>query len=138
MHTIPALFPGYSTIMHDSCTVPGDRYWVFNANSLVTGFPKQGLPITEFGIPADVKRIDTVFTWGFNRRTYLVSGDMYWKLNENNTMVEYDYPRDMSIWRGVPLPLDAAFQYWDGQCPCAPSPAPPTPHNPHAALGIIY
>ncbi|XP_076453350.1 matrix metalloproteinase-17-like [Babylonia areolata] len=92
----------------------GDRYWVFNANRLVSSFPRQGLPITEFGIPADVKRIDTVYTWGFNKRTYLVSGDMYWKLNENNTLVEYDYPRDMSIWRGVPVPLDAAFQYWDG------------------------
>ena len=82
---------------------------------MVTGFPREGRPITEFGIPADVKHIDTVFTWGFNKRTYFVSGDMYWKLDENNTYVEYDYPRDMSIWRGVPVPLDAAFQYWDGE-----------------------
>nr|KAG5713310.1 hypothetical protein BaRGS_007837 [Batillaria attramentaria] len=93
----------------------GDRYWVFNANRMVTGFPSEGRPITEFGIPADVKHIDTVFTWSFNKRTYLVSGDMYWKLDENNTYVEYDYPRDMSIWRGVPVPLDAAFKYWDGE-----------------------
>lgn len=93
----------------------GDRYWVYNANQLITGFPSEGRPITEFGIPADVKHIDTVFTWGFNKRTYLVSGDMYWKLDENNTYVEYDYPRDMSIWRGVPVPLNAAFKYWDGK-----------------------
>ena len=95
--------------------VSGDRYWIYNANRMVTGFPREGRPITEFGIPADVKHIDTVFTWGFNKRTYFVSGDMYWKLDENNTYVEYDYPRDMSIWRGVPVPLDAAFQYWDGE-----------------------
>lgn len=92
----------------------GDRYWTFNANHMVAGFPSEGRPITEFGIPADVKHIDTVFIWGFNQRTYLVYGDMYWKLDVNNTYVEYDYPRDMSIWRGVPVPLDAAFQYWDG------------------------
>lgn len=93
----------------------GDRYWTFNANHMVAGFPSEGRPITEFGIPADVKHIDTVFIWGFNQRTYLVYGDMYWKLDVNNTYVEYDYPRDMSIWRGVPVPLDAAFQYWDGK-----------------------
>ncbi|XP_071094306.1 matrix metalloproteinase-17-like [Haliotis cracherodii] len=91
----------------------GDKHWVFNANYLEAGYPKEGRPITELGIPPDVKKIDTVFVWGFNKRTYLVSGDMYWKLDENNTYVEYDYPRDMSIWRGIPIPIDAAFQYWD-------------------------
>jgi hypothetical protein len=40
---------------------------------------------------------------------------MYWKLNENNTRAEFDYPRDMSIWRGVPVPLDAAFKFADGK-----------------------
>ena len=23
--------------------------------------------------------------------------------------------RGVSIWRGVPVPLDAAFKYWDGE-----------------------
>lgn len=40
---------------------------------------------------------------------------MYWKLNDKETYIEYDYPRDMSIWQGVPLPLDSAFQHWDGK-----------------------
>ena len=40
---------------------------------------------------------------------------MYWKLGESNDYIEWDYPRDMSIWRGVPVPVDAAFQYFDGQ-----------------------
>ncbi|KAK6191523.1 hypothetical protein SNE40_003188 [Patella caerulea] len=93
----------------------GDKYWVFNANYLVSSFPTEGRPITEFGIPPDVKKIDTVFVWGFNNRTYLVSGDMYWKLDQNNTYVEYDYPRDMSIWRGVPVPVDAAFRHSNGK-----------------------
>ncbi|CAG5121963.1 unnamed protein product, partial [Candidula unifasciata] len=88
----------------------GDRYWVFNANHLYNQFPSEGRPITEFNIPADVKKIDAAFVWGYNKRTYLVSGDMYWKMNENNTFVEYDYPRDMGTWKGVPVPLDAAFK----------------------------
>ncbi|KAK3609338.1 hypothetical protein CHS0354_024880 [Potamilus streckersoni] len=93
----------------------GDRYWIFTGNYRVVNFPREGKSITDFGIPSDVKKIDAVFVWGFNKRTYLISGDMYWKLNEESNHVEYDYPRDMSIWRGVPIPVDAAFTHWDNK-----------------------
>lgn len=93
----------------------GDRYWVYNANHLSAGFPSEGRPLTDFSIPADVPRIDAAFIWGYNKRTYLVSGDMYWKMNENNTFVEYDYPRDMRTWKNVPVPLDAAFNDYHGE-----------------------
>nr|BBE38633.1 matrix metalloproteinase [Pinctada fucata] len=93
----------------------GDRYWRFDGNYPVVNTPKKGNPITDFGIPADIKKIDAVFIWGFNQRTYLVSGDMYWKLQEDQDYVEPDYPRDMNIWKNVPVPLDTAFQYWDGK-----------------------
>lgn len=88
----------------------GPRYWVFNSNSIAQGTSSEGRPITDFNIPDDVKKIDAAFVWGYNQRTYLVSGDMYWKMDERNRFVEYDYPRDMGTWRGVPVPLDAAFQ----------------------------
>ena len=81
---------------------------------MVRGFPREGRPIIDFGIPSSIKHIDAAFTWGYNKRTYIVSGDMYWRFDENATMVEYDYPRDMKIWKGVPLPVDAAMLYWDG------------------------
>ena len=29
--------------------------------------------------------------------------------------VELDYPRDLSVWRGVPYNVDAAFQFIDGK-----------------------
>ncbi|XP_055861397.1 matrix metalloproteinase-2-like isoform X2 [Biomphalaria glabrata] len=93
----------------------GDRYWVFNGNHRTNNFPQEGRPLTEFNIPADVKNIDAAFVWGYNMRTYLVSGDMYWKMNDNNTFVEYDYPRDMRTWKGVPVPVDAAFKDLDGK-----------------------
>lgn len=96
-------------------TISGDKFWTFNGNSLIPGHPKTGIPLTELGLPADVKKIDAVFVWGFNNRTYIISGDMYWKLNEKNDFIEPDYPRDMSIWRKVPVPLDSAFKYWDGK-----------------------
>lgn len=89
----------------------GDRYWVYNSNFLVARFPRKGRPITEFGIPQDVKKIDAAFIWSYNSRTYLISGDMYWKLNQEHNHIELDYPRDMSIWRNVPVPVSSAFQY---------------------------
>lgn len=40
---------------------------------------------------------------------------MYWKLNETGHGIEtYSYPRDMSMWGGVPVPVDSAFTYTDG------------------------
>lgn len=94
----------------------GDRFWVFSGNHMVPNFPKEGRPISELGIDKEVKKIDAVFVWAYNKRTYLVTGDMYWKLNSKDNYIEYDYPRDMSIWRNVPVPLDSAFQYWNGEC----------------------
>lgn len=93
----------------------GDKFWTYSGNNPIPGHPRDGVPLTELGLPADVKKVDAAFVWGFNNRTYIISGDMYWKLNERNDYIEPDYPRDMSIWRQVPVPLDTAFNYWDGK-----------------------
>ena len=39
---------------------------------------------------------------------------MYWRFDEDIQHVELDYPRDMSIWVGVPYAVDAAFRHADG------------------------
>lgn len=97
--------------------ISGNKYWEFNGNYLVGGLSAEsGKPISDFGLPADVDHIDAAFVWGHNRRTYVINGDMYWKLNETGHGIEtYNYPRDMSMWTGVSLPVDAAFTYTDGQ-----------------------
>ena len=40
---------------------------------------------------------------------------MYWRFEEDVMHVELDYPRDISIWSGVPYAVDAAFRYTDGK-----------------------
>lgn len=90
----------------------GNRYWIYDGNNMAGGHPKNGKPITDFGIPKDIKKIDAVFVWSFNKRIYLVSNDMYWKLKESDTYIEPDYPRDMSIWKNVPIPIDTAFNLY--------------------------
>ena len=39
---------------------------------------------------------------------------MYWRFDEDVGHVELDYPRDMSMWRGIGYNIDSAFQYKDG------------------------
>jgi len=40
---------------------------------------------------------------------------MYWRFDEDEMHVELDYPRDMSMWRGIGYNIDSAFQYKDGK-----------------------
>jgi hypothetical protein len=93
----------------------GDRYWELIGNHLVTHFPSAGRPISDFGLPKDIDHIDAAFVWGHNQRIYLITGHMYWKLNDTGHGIEtYSYPRDMSMWGGVPVPVDSAFTTTDG------------------------
>ena len=38
---------------------------------------------------------------------------MYWRFDDDENLVELDYPRDISMWKGVPYHIDAVFQYTD-------------------------
>jgi len=40
---------------------------------MVSNFPEEGRRISELGIDKSVKKIDAVFVWAYNKRTYLVS-----------------------------------------------------------------
>lgn len=40
---------------------------------------------------------------------------MYWRYDDDLHTVELDYPRDISIWSGIPYDIDAAFRYTDGK-----------------------
>lgn len=43
-----------------------------------------------------------------------LTGTQYWRFDEDEMQVELDYPRDMSMWRGIGYGIDSAFQYKDG------------------------
>lgn len=89
-------------------------YWELHGISISSGFPPSGRSITDFGLPDDLERVDAAFVWGHNKKVYIVSGDMYWRLNDTTKRVDYGYPRDMSMWEGVKLPVDAAFTNKEG------------------------
>lgn len=90
----------------------GKEYYVFSANELDPRYPR---PLTDLGLPSTLTHIDGAMVWGYNGKTYLFSGTMYWRLDEDVGSVELDYPRDMSMWRGVGYNIDAVFQWKDGK-----------------------
>ena len=38
---------------------------------------------------------------------------MYWRFDETVQHVELDYPRDMSMWGGIPSDIDSVFKSFD-------------------------
>lgn len=87
-------------------------YWIFNGSRMTPDSPR---PITDFGLPADLDKLDAALVWAKNKRTYLFSGDIYWSYDETTKTMVKGYPQRMMRWRGVPSHLDAAFTWTDGE-----------------------
>ncbi len=86
--------------------------YLFDGHTLVPSYPK---PLTSLGLPPFLDHIDAAMVWGYNSKTYFFSGTMYWRFDDETGRVELDYPRDMSIWKGVSYDIDDAFQWKDGK-----------------------
>ncbi|XP_044193776.1 matrix metalloproteinase-25 [Thunnus albacares] len=98
----------------------GSQYWVFKDTVAMSGYPQ---PLSEWGMRTKsgvpVNRVDAAFIWAHNGKTYLFSGDEFWRLDESRKnekvtrQLEPDYPRDISLWEGVPSPIDDVIS-WKG------------------------
>ena len=45
---------------------------------------------------------------------FFCKGTTYWRFDETVQHVELDYPRDMSMWGGIPANIDSVFKSFDG------------------------
>ncbi|XP_076852328.1 matrix metallopeptidase 25a isoform X2 [Brachyhypopomus gauderio] len=94
----------------------GDQYWVFKETASLPGYPQ---PLTKLGLLNSAGkvagRVDAVFVWPHNGRTYIFSGGEYWRFNEANTYwkPEAGYPKPTSVW-GVPSHPDDVIGLQDG------------------------
>lgn len=103
----------------------GTRFWLLKGEKKPADFPGKGRDVRELGIQNRYKNnIDAAFYWGWNKRVYIFSGNMYWRLsNESRYMqqdgkflkVEEDYPKIIDLWKDVPTPLDAAYTDHNGE-----------------------
>ncbi|KAG0722991.1 Matrix metalloproteinase-14 [Chionoecetes opilio] len=85
----------------------GDKFYVCRGNQELLKVGR----LKNLGLPADLKKIDAAFVWGYNGRTYLFADTMYWRFDESIQHVELDYPRAMDMWQGVPYNIDSAFKH---------------------------
>ncbi|XP_033611474.1 matrix metalloproteinase-17 isoform X2 [Cryptotermes secundus] len=89
----------------------GKTFWVYNGDNFIEGSPR---PLTDYGLPPHLDKIDAVMVWSKNSKTFLYSKDMYWRYNETIRKMDPGYPHNISRWRGVPSDLDAAMTWTDG------------------------
>ncbi|CAH1378861.1 unnamed protein product [Tenebrio molitor] len=88
----------------------GPQFWVYDGTSFVENSPR---PLSDYGLPTTLDKIDAVQVWGRNGKTYFYKQDHFWRYNEGNKEMDEGYPRHMERWRGVPHDLDAATT-WKG------------------------
>lgn len=63
-----------------------------------------------------MERIDAAFVWGANGKTYLFSGNHYWRYNEAVGKMDMGYPAKLNeSWIGVPNNLDSAMTWINGR-----------------------
>ncbi|KAK5644318.1 hypothetical protein RI129_005618 [Pyrocoelia pectoralis] len=90
----------------------GNQFWVYNGNVFVEDSPQ---PLSKYGLPDDLDKIDAVINWPKNGKTYLFKNDRMWRFNENTKTLDAGYPMHIQRWRGVPEYLDAAMSWTDGK-----------------------
>lgn len=111
----------------------GKFFWVYNGENFTEDSPQ---PLSKLGITADIDRVDAAMVWGEyanetkegeskpneilyflsakNHKTYLFSGNYFWRFNETTKTPDVGYPLTMDRWFGIPSNLDAAVTLQNG------------------------
>ncbi|XP_042364162.1 matrix metalloproteinase-17 isoform X2 [Plectropomus leopardus] len=99
----------------------GPQYWVFKDTVAMSGYPR---PLSEWGMRTRsgqlVERVDAAFIWAHNGKTYLFSSGEFWRFDEGRRgeqvtrQLEPGYPRDNSLWGGVPTHMDDIISWGEG------------------------
>uniref|UniRef100_A0AAY4A437 Peptidase metallopeptidase domain-containing protein n=1 Tax=Denticeps clupeoides TaxID=299321 RepID=A0AAY4A437_9TELE len=89
----------------------GDRYWVFSESSMEPGYPKN-LKELGTGLPKD--KLDTALFYTPTGMTYFFRGNKYYRFNEKTHSVDPEYPKPISVWKGVPDNVKGAIMSDDG------------------------
>ncbi|XP_072944208.1 matrix metalloproteinase-25-like [Epargyreus clarus] len=94
---------GHIVIFH------GRSFWEFSSRFRLI---KRGR-ISEYRIPPKVSELTTAFVSNYNNKTYLIEYERFWRFDEATWTMDSGYPKEMSAWRQVPYPVDAAI-IWQG------------------------
>uniref|UniRef100_A0A3Q2YM70 Matrix metallopeptidase 17 n=1 Tax=Hippocampus comes TaxID=109280 RepID=A0A3Q2YM70_HIPCM len=81
----------------------------FEYNVMEEGFPR---PISDFGLP--LESVDAAFVWLHNEKTYFFKDSRYWRYDDHLRRMDLGYPKDSTLWKGLPPHLDDAMRWSDG------------------------
>lgn len=97
------------------------QYWVFKDTVAMPGYPR---PLSDWGMVRrngqPVDQVEAAFIWAHNGKTYLFSGGEFWRFDESqkrqgvHIQPESGYPRDNSLWAGVPSHMDDIISWGEG------------------------
>lgn len=87
----------------------------------MTGYPR---PLSDWGMTRrngqPVNKVEAAFVWAHNGKTYLFSDGEFWRFDESQKrergtiQPEPGYPRDNSLWAGVPSHMDDIISWGEG------------------------
>nr|XP_057943362.1 collagenase 3-like [Doryrhamphus excisus] len=87
----------------------GQQVWAFRGYNLVQGYPK---PITHFGFPRSVRRIDAALYDEESRKTLFFVGKTYYSYDEARKTMDEGFPKRVyETFSGLTGKVTAAFQY---------------------------
>lgn len=97
-------------VMYTLPAPPGLKYWVFKDTIVEEGYPR---PISDFGLP--LEGVDAAFVWLHNDKTYFFKDGHYWRYDDHLRRMDPGYPKDSTLWKGLPPQLDDAMRWSDGE-----------------------
>uniref|UniRef100_A0A4W5NZY9 Matrix metallopeptidase 25a n=1 Tax=Hucho hucho TaxID=62062 RepID=A0A4W5NZY9_9TELE len=95
----------------------GAQYWVFKDRASLPGYPRS---LEEWGMRTmegrSLERVEAVFVWAHNGKTYVFSGGEFWRFDEGgqDRKLEGGYPKMASLWTGVPSDPNDIISWGDG------------------------
>uniref|UniRef100_A0A7N6A606 Peptidase metallopeptidase domain-containing protein n=1 Tax=Anabas testudineus TaxID=64144 RepID=A0A7N6A606_ANATE len=86
----------------------GAHYWAIRGNTILPGSPK---PLTDFGLPQSVTKVDAAVHVSFTSRTLLFVNNKYWSYNDRMGRMDAGYPKLIQTeFPGIGSRVDAAFE----------------------------
>lgn len=91
---------------------------MFKDRASLPGYPRS---LEEWGMHTmegrPLERVEAVFVWAHNGKTYVFSGGEFWRFDEGgqDRKLEGGYPKMASLWTGVPSDPDDIISWGDGK-----------------------
>lgn len=71
--------------------------------------PQQQRTIWDFGLSANLSKIDAVFVWPKNKKTYIFTDESFWRYDDYLGRMDEGYPKSITRWHGIPFHIDAVM-----------------------------